>query len=265
MLPLDEQWTDATRWPPGSDQFVESFAKGLLVIAAFSQERGLTLTGVAQRTGLPRAGVRRLLHTLVALGMARQDGDMFSLSPRVLQLGFSYLSSLSLREVAQPIIETLSREADEVVAISVLDGPNVIYITRAEVTSVLRRSLTIGSRIPAFCTSMGRVLLAGLSTEECKTTLMNSDRRAWTRKTVTDVRKLEKEIAAVREQGWSIVTDELEVGAFGIAAPIRGEGGKTVAAINLSTNLARHSPAALVKKFLPRLMRAADEISHHMV
>jgi len=265
MLALDEQWTDATRWPRGSDQFVESFAKGLLVIAAFSQERGLTLTGVAQRTGLPRAGVRRLLHTLVTLGMAHQDGDVFSLSPRVLQLGFAYLSSLSLREVAQPIIETLSREANEVVAISVLDGPNVLYITRAEVTSVLRRGLTIGSRIPAFCTSMGRVLLSGLSPEECRARLMNSDRHAWTRQTVTDVRKLEKEITKVREQGWSIVTDELEVGAFGIAAPIRDKGGRTIAAINLSTNLARHSPAALIKKFLPRLLKAADEISSHMV
>lgn len=265
MLALDEQWTDATRWPPGSDEFVEAFAKGLLVIASFSQERGLTLTGVAQRTNLPRAGVRRLLHTLVALGMARQNGDVFSLSPRVLQLGFSYLSSLSLREVAQPIIETLSREANEVVAISVLDGPNVTYITRAEVTSVLRRSLTIGSRIPAFCTSMGRVLLAGLPPEECKDILTNSERRAWTRQTVTDIRKLERDIAKVREQGWSLVTEELEVGAFGMAAPIRGEGGKTVAAINLSTNLARHTPNALVKKFLPRLIKAADEISRHLV
>jgi IclR family pca regulon transcriptional regulator len=264
MLALDEQWTDATRWPPGSDQFVESFAKGLLVIAAFSQERGLTLTGVAQRTGLPRAGVRRLLHTLVTLGMAHQDGDVFSLSPRVLQLGFAYLSSLSLREVAQPIIETLSREANEVVAISVLDGPNVLYITRAEVTSVLRRGLTIGSRIPAFCTSMGRVLLGSFA-GRMQGAPHEPDRHAWTRQTVTDVRKLEKEITKVREQGWSIVTDELEVGAFGIAAPIRDKGGRTIAAINLSTNLARHSPAALIKKFLPRLLKAADEISSHMV
>jgi IclR family pca regulon transcriptional regulator len=264
MLALDEQWTDATRWPPGSDQFVESFAKGLLVIAAFSQERGLTLTGVAQRTGLPRASVRRLLHTLVTLGMAHQDGDVFSLSPRVLQLGFAYLSSLSLREVAQPIIETLSREANEVVAISVLDGPNVLYITRAEVTSVLRRGLTIGSRIPAFCTSMGRVLLGSFA-GRMQGAPHEPDRHAWTRQTVTDVRKLEKEITKVREQGWSIVTDELEVGAFGIAAPIRDKGGRTIAAINLSTNLARHSPAALIKKFLPRLLKAADEISSHMV
>jgi IclR family transcriptional regulator, pca regulon regulatory protein len=265
MLTLDEQWTDTAGWPAGSDEFVESFAKGLLVIAAFSQERSLTLTGVAQRTNLPRAGVRRLLHTLVALGMARKDGDSFSLSPRILQLGFAYLSSLSLREVAQPIIETLSREANEVVAISVLDGTSVTYLARAEVTSVLRRSLTIGSRIPAFCTSMGRVLLAGLPHEECKAVLARTDRRPWTGVTVTDLRKIEREIEKVRQQGWSLVTEELEIGTFGVAVPIRGKDGKTVAAINLSTNLARHKPDALVKKFLPRLIEAANQIGNHIV
>ncbi|MDB5619713.1 IclR family transcriptional regulator C-terminal domain-containing protein [Tardiphaga sp.] len=265
MLTLDEQWTDITRWPSGSDEFVESFAKGLLVIATFSQERTLTLTGVSKRANLSRAGARRLLHTLVELGMARRDGDAFSLSPRVLQLGFAYLSSLSLREAAQPIIEILSREANEVVAISVLDGINVTYITRAEVTSVLRHSLTIGSRIPAFCTSMGRALLAGLPPEECTATLAASDRRAWTRLTVTDISELEREIATVREQGWSLVTEELEIGAFGIAAPIRDAAGKTVAAINLSTNLARHTPAELVQSFLPQLIKASEQIGSHLV
>ncbi len=259
-----ESWTHSAKWPGGSDTFVEAFAKGLLVISSFTDQRKLTLTDVAQRTNLPRAGARRLLYTLVELGMVRQDGDDFSLTPRVLQLGFSYLSSLSLREVAQPVIEILSRKADEVVAISVLDGPDVVYVARAEVTSVLRRGLMTGSRIPAFCTSMGRVLLAGLAPDDCKATLLNSERRQWTRVTTTDVRKLERDIANVRDQGWSVVVDELELGAFGMAVPIRGANGKTIAAINLSTNLARHSPKALFKRFMPALKSAADEITQHL-
>ena len=265
MLGIDDVWTDPSKWPDGSDTFVEAFAKGLLVIAAFHHERSLGLSDISKRTKLPRAGVRRLMHTLIALGFVRQSGDAFTLTPRVLQLGFSYLSSLSLREVAQPVIETLSRETDEVVAISVLDGANVIYVTRAEVTSVLRRGLTIGSRIPAFCTSMGRVLLAGLSPEACDANLNNSERRAWTRMTTTNPGKLSREIDIVRKQGWSFVGEELEIGACGIAVPIRDSNGNTVAAINLSTNLARHSPQDLVKNFLPRLMKAGQQIEQHLV
>jgi IclR family pca regulon transcriptional regulator len=265
VLGIDDVWTDASKWPDGSDTFVEAFAKGLLVIAAFHHERSLGLSDIAKRTRLSRAGVRRLMHTLIALGFVQQSGDAFTLTPRVLQLGFSYLSSLTLREVAQPVIETLSRETDEVVAISVLDGANVIYVTRAEVTSVLRRGLTIGSRIPAFCTSMGRVLLAGLSPEACDANLNGSERRAWTRVTTTDPEKLSREIDIVRRQGWSFVGEELEIGACGIAVPIRDPNGGTVAAINLSTNLARHSPQDLVKNFLPRLLKAGEQIEQHLV
>jgi IclR family transcriptional regulator, pca regulon regulatory protein len=265
VLGIDDVWTDASKWPDGSDTFVEAFAKGLLVIAAFHHERSLGLSEIAKRTKLSRAGVRRLTHTLIALGFIRQSGDAFALTPRVLQLGFSYLSSLSLREVAQPVIETLSRETDEVVAISVLDGANVIYVTRAEVTSVLRRGLTIGSRIPAFCTSMGRVLLAGLSPEECDANLNGSELRAWTRVTTTDPHKLSDEIELVRKQGWSFVGEELEIGACGVAVPIRDPNGNTIAAINLSTNLARHSAQDMVENFLPRLKKAREQIEQHLV
>lgn len=264
MNGLSDQWMQHEQWPQGSDVFVEAFAKGLLVIAAFNQDRSLSLSEVSRRTRLPRAGVRRLLHTLVSLGMARQSGDQFMLTPRVLQLGFAFVSSLSLREVAQPVIETLSRESNEVVAISVLDGPNVVYVARAEVTSVLRRSLTIGSRLPAFCTSMGRVLLAGISAEERGRILQESDRRQFAPATVTNVKKLEKEIENVGKQGWSIVSEELELGACGIGAPIKDEKGNVVAAINLSTNLARHSPQELKRKFLPAVLKAAGQISQHL-
>ncbi|RTL54131.1 MAG: PcaR/PcaU/PobR family beta-ketoadipate pathway transcriptional regulator [Bradyrhizobiaceae bacterium] len=251
-------------WPVSGDTFVESFAKGLSVIAAFGHERALNLTQIARRTGLTRATARRLLHTLVALGFARHDEDLFMLTPRVLQLGFAYLSTLSLRDVAQPVIESLSRAADEVVGLSVLDDLDAVYIARAEVTSVLRRPLTVGSGVPAFCTSMGRVLLAGLDPDECASRLARAERRAWTRHTVTDADALMDEIARVRGQGWSLATEQLELGACGLAVAVVDNGGKVIAALNLSTNLARHTPDILIKTFLPRLREAADEIARQL-
>ncbi len=263
-MPTNNPWTDSDRWPPGSDTFVESFAKGLAVIAAFSHQRDLSLSDVARQAGVTRAGARRLLYTLVALGFAEQRGEAFALTPRVLQLGFAYLSALSLREMAQPVIEQLSRETNEVVAVSVLDGADVTYIARAEVTSVLRRGLTVGSRIPAYCTSMGRVLLAALPTDELRAWLADADIRAWTHRTTTDRKKLATDIAQVRRQGWSIVSEQLELGAAGIAVPVLGQSGETIAALNLSTNLARHSSRELVRDFLPRLQAASGRISERL-
>ena len=249
-------------WPSGSDTFVESFAKGLAVIAAFGDGAGaLTISDVSKLTGLPRAGVRRLLLSLVALSLAEDHDGRFSLTPRVLRLGYAYLASLSLREIAQPLIETMARECDEIVAVSVLDGDELTYVSRAEPTSVLRRSLTVGSRLPAFCTSMGRVLLAGLSDEKAEALLKQASRPAYTRETITDLRKLMHEIGKIRQQGWAFVSQELELGACGIAAPIRDWRGRTVAALNISTNLGRHSEKLFVRQFKQRLIGLADRIA----
>lgn len=259
-----ETWTQSATWPVSGDTFVESFAKGLTVIAAFGHERALNLSQIARRTGLSRASTRRLLHTLTALGFAHQDEDLFMLTPRVLQLGFAYLSTLSLRDVAQPVIESLSRATNEAVGLSVLDDLDAVYVARAELTSVLRRRLTIGSGIPAFCTSMGRVLLAGLDPAECASRLAGVERRAWTRHTVTDLDPLIDEIARVRGQGWSLVAEQLEIGTCGIAVPVCDNSGKVVAALNLSTNLARHTPDSMIETFLPRLREGADQISRQL-
>lgn len=249
-------------WPSGSDTFVESFAKGLAVIGAFGDGAGaMTISDVAKLTGLPRAGVRRLLLSLVALRLAEENDGRFSLTPRVMRLGYAYLASLSLREIAQPLIETLARECDEIVAVSVLDGDELTYVSRAEPSSVLRRSLTVGSRLPAFCTSMGRVLLAGLSDDKAKALLSQAARPSYTRETITDVGHLMQEIAAIRSQGWAFVSQELEMGACGIAAPIRDSQGRTVAALNISTNLGRHSEKLFVKQFKARLTALAEQIS----
>jgi IclR family pca regulon transcriptional regulator len=252
-------------WPSGSDGFVEAFAKGLAVIGAFGPEGGArSLADLARRTGLPRAGVRRLVLTLVALGLAEARDGRFALTPRVLRLGFAYLSTLGLREVAQPLIETLSREAGEVVAVSVLDGDELVYVARAEVHGVLRRSLTVGSRLPAFCTSMGRVLLAGLSDEALRRLLARASRPAFTPRTVTDPEALETLIAPIRRTGWTMVSEELEIGACGMAAAIRDGRGAVVAAVNLSTNLARYSEADFVASYRDRLLAVAEEISRRL-
>lgn len=259
-MPFDFQ--SVATWPRGSDAFVEAFAKGLAVIAAFGDSQdSLTMAELAKRTGLPRAGVRRLLLTLVALGFAVEEQGRYSLTPRVLRLGYAYLSSLTFREVAQPAIEALARQCDEVVAVSVLDGDDVTYVARAEPSSVLRRSLTIGSRIPSFCTSMGRVLLAGLPEPEMQERLVRMPRPAFNRRTVTDVAAIEKEIARARTQGWCFASEELELGACGIAAPIRDVRGRVVAALNISTNLGRHTEKTFVKRFRPLLMELAGKLS----
>lgn len=257
--------TEIATWPRGSDAFVEAFAKGLAVIAAFGDSAdGLSMAEVAKRTSITRAGVRRMLLTLVMLGFAEERESRFFLTPRVLRLGYAYLSSLSLREIAQPAIEKLARECDEIVAVTVLDGDDVTYVARAEPSSVLRRSLTVGSRIPAFCTSMGRVLLAALLEEELDTRLARMPRPAFTRRTITDVGRLKQEIAQARSRGWCFASEELELGACGIAAPIRDGKGKTVAALNISTNLGRYTEKAFTKQFRPLLLDLAGQLSRSL-
>ncbi len=249
-------------WPSGSDTFVEAFAKGLAVIGAFGESGGtVSISDLARRTGLPRAGVRRLVLTLVTLGLAEERDGRFALTQRVMRLGYAYLSSLDLRQVAQPVIESLARDCGEVVAVSVLDGDEIVYVVRAEPQSVLRRSLTIGSRLPAFCTSMGRVLLSGLSEGALAAFFARASFTAFTRHTLTDRPALQREIAVGREQGWIFVSEELELGTCGIAAPIKDGRGRIVAALNISTNLGRYSERAFVKQFKAPLLDIAAQIS----
>lgn len=253
---------EIANWPSGSDEFVEAFAKGLAVIGAFGETGGtVSISDLAKRTGLPRAGVRRLVLTLVTLGLAEERDGRFALTQRVMRLGYAYLSSLDLRQVAQPVIESLARECGEVVAVSVLDGDEIVYVARAEPQSVLRRSLTIGSRLPAFCTSMGRVLLSGLPDDRLAVYFKHATFTAYTRHTVTERSGLEREIALVRQQGWTFVSEELELGTCGLAAPIKDHRGHVIAALNISTNLGRYSGRAFVKQFKGKLLDIASEIS----
>lgn len=246
----------------GSDTFVEAFARGLAVMRAFgSGAPSLTISEVAARAGVTRAGARRLLHTLLTLGYARSIDGRFSLTPRVLELGHAYLSSLSMREVAQPVIERLAAETDELVAVSILEGAEIVFVARAEMRSPLARGIGLGSRLPAFATSMGRVLLAGLPPAGARKLLSPRTLKPYTRFTLCEPEAIARDLARIRRQGYAMVSEELELGVCGLAAPIVDADGRVLAAVNVSTNLARHGKQAMLSRFLPRLRAAVAEIS----
>lgn len=225
-----------------SGEFVQSLARGLEVLRSFDAEHPqMTLSDIAARTGLNRATARRFLLTLVELGYVANDGRDFRLTPAVLQLGYSYLSGLSLPELAEPHLEALSRELQESTSMSVLDGDAIVYIARVPTRRIMNASITIGTRFPADVTSMGRVLLAFGPPE------------SWppARREVLE---------QVREQGWAIVDQELEAGLRSVAAPIHDRDGAVVAAINVSTTTATATLDRIRDEFLPAVIATAAAI-----
>ncbi|UBU14475.1 IclR family transcriptional regulator domain-containing protein [Nonomuraea gerenzanensis] len=240
---------------------VQSLARGLAVIRAFSAaEPELTLSQVARATGLSRAAARRFLITLHDLGYVRNDGRLFSLAPRVLELGYAYLSSLSLPEVADPHLERLAAEVRESASVAVLDGEDVVYVARVATARIMRVSISIGTRFPAYCTSMGRVLLAGLSPEALESYLSRAGLRPLTDRTIVLPADLRAELDEVRARGWAMVDQELEEGLRSIAAPIRDRTGRTVAAVNVSTHATRTSLRQAERDLLPPLLATAGRI-----
>jgi IclR family transcriptional regulator, pca regulon regulatory protein len=228
--------------PEPSGQFVQSLARGLEVVRAFDAEHPrMTLSEIAGRTGLNRATARRFLLTLVELGYVANDGRDFRLTPTVLQLGYSYLSGLSLPELAEPHLELLSHELQESTSLSVLDGDAIVYVARVPTRRIMNAAITIGTRFPAEITSMGRVLLA--SGPEANWPPARRD-------------VLER----VREQGWAIVDQELEAGLRSVAAPVHDAGGSVVAAINVSTTTATSTLERLRDEFLPAVLATAAAI-----
>jgi IclR family pca regulon transcriptional regulator len=247
--------------PRPSSEYVQSFARGLAVIRAFGPgAKTMTLTEVAQKTGLTRAGARRILLTLQTLGYVALDGRNFSLTPRVLDLGYSYLSSMPLWDVAQPIMEDLVDRVHESVSASVLDGAEIVYVLRVPTHRIMTIGLSIGSRLPAYCTSMGRVLLGALSDDALDRALAGTKLVALTRHTVTDEKQLRKAIQADAKRGWSLVDQELEEGLRSISVPLRDSAGHVIAAMNISGQAARCTVADMQKNFLPALLEAAARI-----
>jgi len=241
---------------------VQSLGRGLAVIRAFNESsQALTLTEVAERTALTRAAARRFLLTLKDLGYVRVEGRTFSLTPRVLELGYAYLSTQQLPEMAEPHLKSLSVRLNESSSASVLDGDSVVYIARIAASRIMRVSISLGSRFPAHVTSMGRVLLAGLSTAEFKEYLRDVRLTAYTERTVTTKEGMTKEIDIVRRQGWAIVDGELEEGIRSAAAPIRDRNGRTVAAVNISTHASRTSLKVLKEDYLAALLETAEAIA----
>ena len=247
--------------PPRNADYVQSLERGLSVIRAFdSEHRELGLSEVARATGLTRAAARRFLLTLVALGYMHFDGSRFSLRPRVLELGFAYLSSLSLPELAEPHMEALVARINESSSISVLDDTDVVYVARVPTRRIMSITLAVGTRLPAYATSMGRVLLAALPDAELEERLARIEVRPLTPRTVKSHAELRGVIDQVRGRGYAVTDQELEQGLRSAAVPIHDASGATVAALNVSVHASRASMHELRTRFLPPLQEAAAAI-----
>jgi IclR family pca regulon transcriptional regulator len=242
---------------------VASFAKGLDVIRSFGVEaRRQTITEVAARTGMTRAGARRFLHTLVESGYARTDGKHFELTARVLELGNSYLSGMSELETVRDILQDLTRELGESASAATLDGPDIIYVARSPARHRLMSiGLSVGTRFPAHATSMGQAMLAQLSQNEFDRFMRESRMEAFTPNTLTTREQLRARLAEVRRRGFALVNEELDYGVLSLAVAIPGRPANARLAINLSASAARTSEATMVEQFLPRLERAAAQIA----
>ena len=245
--------------------FVQSLDRGLAVIRCFSSEHpSLTLSEVAERTGLTRAAARRFLLTLQELGYVGSSGRQFSLRPRVLALGYAYLSSFSVSQIAQPHLEDLAERLHESCSVSVLDGDDLVYVARASANRIMTIALTVGTRLPPYPTSMGRVLLAHLPEADLDAYLGRTALRPLTPHTITSESELREVLATVRSRGWAAVDQELEAGVRSIAVPIRDSSSRVVAAINASAHAARVPMRTLEREFLPRIQEAARQIDSEL-
>lgn len=264
MSRSDAETAADTDGPPGerNGDFVQSLERGLAVLRAFSQEHpSLTLSEVARLTGLTRATARRLVLTFVALGYLCSDGRQFELTSKVLDLGYAYLSSVGIGDIAQPFMEALSELTHESVSAAVLDGAEIVYVARVPTKRIMAISLALGSRLPAAITSMGRVLLADLEPGQLAVFLDGPRPEPRTERTITEPARLRGVLDEVRRQGWALVDQELEDGVRSIATALRDRRGRAIAAINVSTHAGRVSLKELKATFLPALLDTAAEIN----
>ena len=248
--------------PRPGDSYVQSFARGLAVLRSFGFDAPQqTLSDVAERAQLTRAGARRILLTLLQLGYVEADGRLFRLTPKVLDLGYAYLSSLPIWTQAQPLLEELMLALRQSCSATVLDGDDIVYVVRLSAHRTMSINLGIGSRLPAYCTSMGRVLLSGLAPDALRARLSNMALLKITPATKVDIEVLMDEIAQVRRQGWCLVQEELEQGLVALAAPVLDRAGHVVAAINISGQTAGPSVAQWLEHSLPTLLATAAKVS----
>jgi len=239
-----------------------SFARGLSAIRAFGEGKSeLTAAEVAKLTGLSRASARRCLHTLTVLGYATNADGRYELTPGILTLGQAYLNSTNVARIAQPVLERVSDALNESASVAVLDNDEIVYVARAATRRILSINLSVGSRLPAACTSMGRVLVAALDAGARTRFLKRVKLRQYTERTITDRQELAAELETVARQGFAIVDQELEPGLRSCAVPIVRPDGVVIAALNVGVHASRADVASLGRDVLPILRRAAGDIS----
>ncbi|MGF1622997.1 MAG: IclR family transcriptional regulator C-terminal domain-containing protein [Rhodomicrobiaceae bacterium] len=241
--------------------FLYGLQKGLTVIECFDDENErLTSADVAIRTGLSRAAARRCLLTLHKLGYASYDGKLFALAPRILRLGYAYLLSASLPQLLQPFLEHLSEKVQESCSAVLLEGDEIVYLARAATKRTMSTGLCIGTRLPAYCTAMGRVLLASLKPEDAMERLARMERRRLTPWTRTDLEELTVILEQVRRDGFCIIDQELEAGLISISVPIYNSAGYVVTAVNVASSPERVKAHQMVERFLAPLLNVQKEL-----
>ena len=241
---------------------VQGLERGLAVVRAFSHDApSLTIAQVAERTRLTRAGARRYLLTLQSLGYVWQHGDRFSLTPRLLELGFSYLSTLDVASVCQPFMEQVTATLHESCSVSVLDNQDIVYVARMPTKRIMSINLAVGSRLPAHATSMGKILLAHLPPDELERYFATAAFKRLTHRTIVEPQRLRDALVDVRRRGWAVANEETELGVRSVAVPLVDRAGQVTAAINVSGHSSRVSLAQLRRVYLPVVQEAARGIS----
>jgi IclR family transcriptional regulator, pca regulon regulatory protein len=252
----------ARKLPPGRREAMGGLAKGIAVIRAFTREHPApTLSDIARRAAIPAATARRCLLTLEDLGYVTRHGRSFLLRPKVLELGAAYLDSMDIEHLTKNHLEDLARRTGDSAAMSVLDGADVVYVARASVRTLLRLEAHVGSRFPAHATSMGRVLLAGLTAERLQHYFDTARLEALTDRTVCDPAQLRALIDECRRSGYAAVADELAYGVVALAVPVLDHSGRVVAAINTSSHSGKTTRARLVRDRLGMLRQLSRRIS----
>ena len=241
---------------------MQSLARGLEVIGAFQHARpSLTVSEVAALSNMSRAAARRCLHTLSVLGYARGQDGSYRLTPKALSLGYAYLTASPVARVAQPVLEEVSTRLHESCSMTVLDGDDIVYVARAATQRIISVGLSVGSRLPAYCTSMGRVLLAFLNEDDLDAYLERVPLVRQTPHTIIELAVLRRELQRVRAEGYALVDQELELGLRSIAVPVRQQDGRAVASINVGAQAARVDLETMTRTYLPVLRNAADQIA----
>lgn len=241
--------------------FITAFARGMMIFQILSvSQRPMTISDIAKITNFPRATVRRGLYTLLQLGYVIQEDRYYELSSKILTLAHSYLASQSLPNIAQPILENMAREANAPASMAILVHNEIIYIARASVNNgrIIADTLTIGSHLPAYCSSMGRVLLAAEPVEKQLEILNRSQLRPYTEHTIYEIEALLKKLDEVKTQGYALINQELEIGLYSIAVPVFDKSGHIVAALNINIHSLQQQADEVIANNLPILKRAAS-------